>query len=318
MHRIPVVAVVGPTASGKTRLGVELARRFKAEVISADSMQVYCGMDIATAKPTTEEMQGIPHHLIGVIPTDSEFSVAVFTDLAKNKITEVSQRGKLPILVGGTGLYVSSLLNNVAFAEQEPDSALREKYLAFEKENGREALLEKLRQVDPETAQTLHPNNVGRIIRALEVFETSGITISEQKRKSRLVPSDYEPLMFGINYRDRQKLYDRINLRVDKMLRDGLLEEAESFRKEMHGKKTSGQAIGYKELEPYFTGEATLEEALESLKRETRRYAKRQLTWFRRDERIHWLYADDYSDFSGLFEEAEKITSDFLKQMKCE
>lgn len=309
---IPVVAVVGPTASGKTRLAVELALRFNGEVVSADSMQIYEGMDIATAKPTEEEKKGIRHHMISVVPPGKVFSVADFVSQAKKCIEDIDRRGKLPIVAGGTGLYVDSLLENIEFAETKADYELRKKLREKAERDGPESLLSQLGKIDPETAEKLHPNNLGRIIRAIEVFETSGITMSQQREMSRKNPPPYRTCMIGLNFEDRQKLYDRINLRVDMMLEAGLLEEAEKFLKTAGG--TSMQAIGYKELRPYIEGRMSLEEAAGNLKRETRRYAKRQLTWFKRNEKINWLYADTYNSFDDLAAAAEKTVRDFLRE----
>ena len=288
---VKVAAVVGATASGKTSLSVELARRLNGEVISADSM--------ATAKPTPDEMQGIPHHLIDFVPLDEEFSVARFCELGHEAIADISCRNKLPIVCGGTGLYVDSLLNNIIFADIPSDEALRERLNAEFEERGGDALLERLRNIDPETAGRLSPADKKRIVRGLEVFELSGTTLSEFSRRSRAFPDRYKSCIIGIGYRDRQKLYDRINLRVELMLRDGLLDEVKNFYSENAG-KTVVQAIGCKELLPYLRGEQTLDEAVEKLKMETRRFAKRQLTWFRRNDKIIWIYADECDSFAEL------------------
>ena len=288
---------MGATASGKTALAVELARRLDGEVISADSMQIYRGLSVATAKPTEKEMRGIPHYLIDFVPLDGEFSVAQFCELGHKAIADITARGKLPIVCGGTGLYVDSLLNNIIFADIPSDEALREKLNAEFDESGGEALLERLRSIDPETASKLSPADRKRIVRALEVYELSGTTLSECNRRSRACPDRYRSVIIGIGYRDRQKLYDRINLRVDLMLQAGLLDEVRQFYSENAG-KTVIQAIGCKDLLPYLRGEQTLDEAVEKLKRETRRFAKRQLTWFRRNDKIIWIYADE-CDSSG-------------------
>ena len=290
---VKVAAVVGATASGKTSLAVELAKRLNGEVISADSMQIYKGLSVATAKPTPDEMQGIPHHLIDFVPLDEEFSVARFCELGHEAIADISCRNKLPIVCGGTGLYVDSLLNNIIFADIPSDEALRERLNAEFEERGGDALLERLRNIDPETAGRLSPADKKRIVRGLEVFELSGTTLSEFSRRSRAFPDRYKSCIIGIGYRDRQKLYDRINLRVELMLRDGLLDEVKNFYSENAG-KTVVQAIGCKELLPYLRGEQTLDEAVEKLKMETRRFAKRQLTWFRRNDKIIWIYADEF------------------------
>lgn len=288
--KIPVVAVVGPTASGKTGLAVSIARQFGGEVISADSMQVYRGMDVATAKPSEEEKQGIPHHLMDCLDPGAPFSVADYAALAHKAIADVFARGKLPLLVGGTGLYVGAVLDDLRFTESKSDPALREKWSRFAEEKGGEALLAELQKLDPETAARLHPNDRGRIIRAIEVCCLTGIPMSEQQRRSR-GESRYRSLKIGLNYRDRQALYDRIDRRVDQMLEQGLLAEArEAIQTDG---PTALQAIGCKEFGSYFAGISTLEEAVESVKRESRRYAKRQLTWFRRDPEIRWFYPDE-------------------------
>ncbi len=290
-EKIPVIAVVGPTASGKTALAVEIAGRYDGEIISADSMQIYREMAIATAKPSMEERKGIPHHLMDFLDPGESFSVARYAELAHEIIGQVSARGKLPILAGGTGLYVDSVLNDIRFAEMKSDPALREELTRIAAEKGPAALLEILREFDPESARTLHENNLGRVIRAIEVYRLTGVPMSEQQRRSRSVPSRYRALKIGINYRSRQMLYDRIDRRVDQMLEQGLLEETK--RVISMNLATSAQAIGYKELAGYLDGKISLEEAVENLKRETRRYAKRQLTWFRRDGQVQWFYPDE-------------------------
>lgn len=290
MEKIPVVAVVGPTASGKTSLGVQIAGLFDGEVVSADSMQIYRGMDIATAKPTAEEQNGVTHHLIDFLDPSVSFSVADYTELAHKVIADIHAHGKLPVLVGGTGLYIDSVLNDIAFTEIKSNPVLRESLHQFAEENGNGALLEKLRAVDPELAANLHENNVGRIVRALEVYEATGITMSEQQRRSREKPSRYRVLKFGLNYRNRAVLYDRIDRRVDLMMEQGLLKEAETVL--ASPMKTAVQAIGYKELSPYFKRQASLDDCLARLKLSTRHYAKRQLTWFLRDPETVWLYPD--------------------------
>jgi tRNA dimethylallyltransferase len=311
-EKIPVVVVAGPTASGKTGLAVELCKALGGEVVSADSMQIYKGMSIATAKPTAEEMQGIPHHMIDFLEPEELFSVAQYCIKAKACIEGISLRGKLPVIVGGTGLYISSLIDNVEFSKTQSDFELRESLRKKAEAQGGEALLSKLYEIDPETAQSLHPNNLGRIIRALEVYYTSGVTMSKQRELSRLNPSPYNPCMLMLTARERKTLYDRIDSRVDIMLEKGLLAEAEAFHKAKTDLKTAGQAIGYKELEPYFEGRLSLEECIENLKRETRRYAKRQLTWFNRDKRMKKIYIDDYKDSSGVFQASLAIIKDIL------
>ncbi len=306
--KINVAAVVGPTASGKTRLGVSLALALGGEVISADSMQIYEGLDIASAKPTVQEMRGVPHHLIGIIPRSESFSVARYVELAREKIEQVSSRGRLPIIVGGTGLYVDSLLNNISFTENEADAALRAELFEKAQREGAQAVWNELLLVDPESANRIEPNNVKRVIRAIEVYRTTGITMTEQNRRSRLAPSPYCAVKIGLKTADRSVLYERIGRRADEMLSMGLLEEARDFLSDETVGETASKAIGCKELAPYFEGTQTLEEAMETMKRETRRYAKRQLTWFLRDSSVRWYNSDEYGDFS----EIEALAADYV------
>ncbi|MBR0414190.1 MAG: tRNA (adenosine(37)-N6)-dimethylallyltransferase MiaA [Clostridia bacterium] len=291
-NKIKILAVVGPTASGKSALAVELAKLYGGEVISCDSMQIYKYLNIATAKPTAEEMQGIEHHLIDFLEPTESFSVADYVPLALQKAKEISARGNLPIVCGGTGLYFSSLIDGIQFSAAGSDPAYREALEQRAQQEGAEVLLEELAQFDPEAAAKLHPNNLKRIIRAMEHYHLTGETITAQNAQSRSKASPFEPLVFGIAFRDRQNLYDRIDLRVEQMLEAGLLEEAEAYFA-LGDVGTASAAIGYKELKPYFDGELPLQEAVENLKKETRHYAKRQMTWFKRDTRIHWLYTDD-------------------------
>lgn len=308
--KIKVVSVAGPTASGKTSLSVKLAQRFNAEIVSADSMQIYKGMDIATAKPSKDEMCTVPHHLMDFLDTSETYSVARYVSDASNAIADIHSRGKLPMIVGGTGLYMDSLLSGLTYCEGDVDlklrSALQEKMSAI----GIDGMLDELSSFDPDSAERLErERNPKRIIRAMEVYYTTGVTMTEQNLRSKSVQSSYEPTKIALNFKDRQRLYDRINLRVDIMLEQGLLQEAEAYFSASHG-NTAVQAIGYKELKPYFDGLLSLDECIETLKRSTRRYAKRQLTWFMRDQSIRWFYADDFSDSDGLFE----AVSDYLVQ----
>ena len=312
MKKIPLIAVVGPTASGKTALAVELCIRLGGEVVSADSMQIYRGMDIATAKPTTEEMRGVPHHLVDFLDIGSEFSVADYVAAAHEAISDIYGRGKLPVVCGGTGLYIDSLIENIRFEKTVSSTPLRAELKNLAEEKGGGYLLEMLRNIDPETASRLHENNLNRIIRALEVYKTTGETMSEQIKNSRSEESPYDACVIGLDYKDRQVLYERIGRRVDMMLEAGLLEEAERVVSDPR-LKTARQAIGYKELAPYFEGTAPLEECIENLKLATRRYAKRQLTWFRRNKSIHWLYPDEAASFEALADSAEGICREFLK-----
>lgn len=306
-NQIQLVSVVGPTASGKTGLSVALAKHFHGEIVSADSMQIYRGMTIATAKPTKEEQQGIVHHLMDFLPADSEYSVAMFVEDARRCINEINGRGKLPFVVGGTGLYVDSLLNHIQFHGEHRDEALTAQLWGEFEKNGLDPLLNQLEAFDPQTAARLRiEKNPKRVIRAIEFYRTTGMTLTEQNERSRKEQSPYRAVKIGLNFRDRERLYERINLRVDCMLEQGLLQEAQAVLSSALS-ATSVKAIGYKELAPYFKGEATLEECIEKLKRETRRYAKRQLTWFRRDKEIHRLYVDEYDSFEELYNAAVHI-----------
>lgn len=289
MKKIPLVVVAGPTASGKTGLAIEIAKRFDGEVVSADSMQIYKYMDIGTAKPTAEERAMCPHYLIDFVEPDEEFSVADYTRLAHEKIADIYKRGKLPVMCGGTGLYINSVVNDVEFGEMESDQKLRSELEEIGRAEGGEKLIEILEKFDPVSAKRLHPNNMRRVIRAIEFYKLTGVPISEHQEMTKQIESRYDPVMFCIDH-DRDILYDRINKRVDIMIRDGLLDEVKrimdmGYTKELNSMK----GIGYKEIMDYFNGECTLEEAVENVKQGSRRYAKRQLTWFRRDERIIML-----------------------------
>lgn len=301
-----LLVIVGPTASGKTSLSIDLAIHFDGEIVSADSMQIYRGMDIATAKPPKEEKRGIAHHLIDILDTNEHFSVADYTKLANEAISDIYSRGKMPIVAGGTGLYINSLIDNIYFDEIKSDPQIRQRLQKEAEQYGNNAMLDRLYSIDEETAKELHANNINRIIRAIEVYEQTGITLAEHKRRSRQFESPYAPCIIGLAFKERDNLYDRINQRVDEMLESGLLDEARSFyNKELS--RTSVQAIGYKELRPYLLGEESLENCIEELKKQTRRYAKRQITWFRRDERIQWIYVDELKDNLEVFNTAKKI-----------
>lgn len=305
MGKPKILAIVGATASGKTSLGVELAKIYNGEIISADSMQIYKGLDIASAKPTPEEMQGIPHHLIDFLDRDVTFSVSDYVNLANEKITDIISRGKLPVIVGGTGLYIDSLLNNVKFSDGGSDEAYREELYKVAREKGNGYLYNMLVETDPVAAESIHMNNLVRVVRALEVFHITGRRFSELKAESRLIESPYDSLIIGLDFRDRQTLYNRINLRVDEMVSKGLVEEAEGIWK-TGGQKTASNAIGYKELIPYFENTMTLDECLDRIKQETRRYAKRQLTWFRKNTRIRWIFLDEINKKSEISEKSQK------------
>ncbi len=305
MKKIPLIVVAGPTASGKTALGVEISKRFDGEVISADSMQIYKGMNIATAKPSREEMRGIPHHLIDFVSPENSFSVADFKALAEEKIDDIVRRKKFPVIVGGTGLYIDSLVENITLNDAPVDEGLRKALAERAEKEGAAVLLEEVREIDPEYAEKLHENNLKRIIRVLELWHTSHITMTRQIELSHKNPSPYNVCYIVLDVRSRDCLYERINRRVDSMLEAGLLKEAEEY----YGScgKTSAQAIGYKELAPYFNGEKTLGEAVESLKQSTRRYAKRQLTWFRKNETAHRIYIDGYESQQSMIDDAVSV-----------
>ena len=306
-NSIKVISIVGPTASGKTKLAVKLAQKFNGEIVSADSMQIYKGMQIATAKPTFYETEGVKHHLIDFVSPDETYSVAMFVKDASKCIADIYSRGKLPFIVGGTGLYVDSLLNNITFSDEQRDEKLSLELRKIYEEQGIDTLLKMLSEFDIDSANRMKAErNPKRIIRAIEFYKTTGITITEQNEKSNLEKSPYSPIKIGLNFKDRAKLYERINKRVDLMLENGLVNEA----KDVLSSKlsfTSIKAIGYKELLPYFNGEKTLDECVEKLKMETRRYAKRQITWFKRDLDINWLYADKYNSFEKLLADAVEI-----------
>ncbi len=301
--KIPLIAIVGPTASGKTSLGVSVCEALNGEVVSCDSMQIYKGMDIATAKPTAEEMNGIKHHLIDFVDPCEIYSVAKYCEDAKVVINDIHSRNKTAVLVGGTGLYYSSLVDNIEFLPEETDFEYREMLKKRAETEGPQVLLDELALIDPQAASKLHANNVGRVIRALEIYKTTGKTITMQNELSRQNSADFDLTAICLDARNRQYLYDRINKRVDIMIQNGLIEEVEKSYNSDLG-RTARQAIGHKELYPYFSGEKTLEDCVENLKMQTRRYAKRQLIWFRRDERIKFLYIDDYESFDALFADA--------------
>ena len=309
-EKIPVIAVVGPTATGKTALGIGLARRFGGEIVSCDSMQIYRGLPIGTAQPDQEELAQAPHHLVGFLDVGEPFSVSDYVNLAGRTITEIAGRGKLPILVGGTGLYARSLLRGFSFEESARDESLREALFRQAEEQGPEALYRRLQEQDPVAAGEIHPHNVKRVIRALEYIQLSGEPFSRQAARSKEAQSPYRYVMLVLGFRDRQKLYQRIDRRVDRMLELGLLKEAEGFYrrcKEGGTPPTAAQAIGYKELFPYFAGEVPLEQAVEDIKRESRRYAKRQITWFAREENAVPLYLDELDGPEDLLEAAVRI-----------
>ena len=302
-----LIAVVGPTASGKTALAIALAKELGGEIVSADSMQIYRGMDIATAKPTPEEMAEVPHHLIGFWPPEKPFSVAQYAILAREKIDDILRRGRVPVLCGGTGLYIKAIVDHIQYEEETgEDAALRERLRRQAQDEGNLAVWRQLQAMDPQTAERIHPNNLGRVIRAIEVMQVSGRSIREQEERSRQAPCPYHVIQIGLRYRNRENLYERIGRRVDAMAETGLLEEARAVRQQGLT-ATAAQAIGYKELYDWMDGTLPLEQALENLKRSTRRYAKRQLTWFGADARIRWIEPDALQAGETVTEQAMKI-----------
>lgn len=282
-----VVAIIGPTASGKTALSIELATLLDGEIINGDAMQVYKRLDIGTAKITEGEMQGIPHHLLDIKEPTENFSVAEYQQLVRAKIKEITSRGKLPIIVGGTGLYVQSVLYDFHFTKDEIDEEARNTYYTELEKIGPEAMHARLAALDPKTAETIHPNNTRRVIRALEMVELNGTSKANEEHNRGDVPL-YHHLILGLDL-DREKLYERINLRVDIMMEKGLLEEAKALYDEGIYDTQAVKAIGYKELFAYFDGRSTLEEAIEAIKQNSRRYAKRQLTYFRNKMDVKWV-----------------------------
>ncbi|GGC89743.1 tRNA dimethylallyltransferase [Thalassobacillus devorans] len=306
-----VVSVVGPTAVGKTKLGIEIAKRFNGEVISGDSMQIYRSMDIGTAKVTPKEMEGIPHHMIDIKEPEDSFSVAEFKERVTEAIEDISSRGKLPVIVGGTGLYIQSVLYDFNFSEQKRNREVTERLETELEIKGKQALYQQLIEIDPEQAEKIHPNNERRLIRALEIYESTGMTMSEYQ-KNQSVESPYHPILIGLEM-DRELLYERINHRVDIMMEEGLLEEVQDLYDLDLEDVQSMRAIGYKEFIPYFKGEYDLEQAVELLKRNSRRYAKRQYTYFRNKMDVRWYSVTEHNyqekfeiilrDLAGMIEQ---------------
>lgn len=304
-----LIVVAGPTASGKTRLAIDIAKSVNGEIVNADSMQIYKYMNIGSAKPTLEEQSEAKHHLIDFLDPDEEFSVADYTDLAHKVIAEIASCGKVPIMCGGTGLYINSVVNDITFGEIETDYKLREELNELAKQHGSQYLLDILKEFDPVSAQRLHPGNLRRIVRAIEFYRTTGIPISEHQEMTKQKESRYEPLMLCVKW-DREVLYDRINKRVDIMMNDGLLDEVKQLMEMGYTKElNSMKGIGYKEIIDYFEGNMSLEDTVNLIKQSSRRYAKRQLTWFRRDKRIHWLDANE--DFLA---EGIQLCKEFIGQ----
>lgn len=299
-----LICICGPTASGKTALSVALAQKLNTEIISADSMQIYRGMDIGTAKPTVAERQDIVHHLLDICEPDEPFSVARYVELADAAAQDILSRGMLPVVVGGTGLYMDALIECSVFSGDETDFSVREKYQRMAMEQGNTAVHQALQQVDPENANRLHPNNLKRVIRALEVYEQTGLTIGEFNRRHKRPQPKYQAVKIGVCPAQRETLYERIDRRVDQMLTDGLLEEAKRLFDAGVLTGTAAQAIGYKELLSVLNGTDSLENCVNLLKQRSRNYAKRQLTWLKRDDSIHWIYYNRDEDFSSVLQEA--------------
>lgn len=306
MSKPKVVVICGPTASGKTALSIELAKRIGGEIVSCDSMQIYQDMTIGTAKPTVEEMDGIKHYLIDFVPPNRRYSVADFKKDAKQAIQEILARGKVPIIVGGTGLYVNSLIYEIEYSEMEHDEKYRKQLEERAKQEGLEKLYEEAVKIDKQAMEKVSKNDQKRILRVLEIYHQTGKTKTQQERESRQKKPEYDYRIFGITM-DRQKLYERINLRVDLMIKQGLIQEVQSLIQKYDAFPTAMQGLGYKEVVEYLNGTLTKEEMIEKLKMETRRYAKRQLTWFRRIENLIWL--------DGL-EVKEKNIAIILEEMK--
>ena len=309
MTKEPLIILTGPTAVGKTALSLSLAERVNGEIISADSMQVYRGMDIGSAKIMPEEQKGIPHHLIDVLDPDEEFHVVRFVQMAKEAMEDIRSRGKVPILTGGTGFYIQAMLYDIDFTESGEDDSYRRELETYAKEQGAEKLHEKLKEVDPISAEKIHANNVKRVIRALEYYELTGEPISAHNEREKERTSPYNFSYFVLTD-DRENLYARIETRIDEMLSEGLVEEVRSLKKMgCHRGMVSMQGLGYKEILEYLDGECSLEEAVYTLKRDTRHFAKRQLTWFRRENAVTWL---DKQQFDY---DEEKILEYMIKEL---
>ncbi len=300
----PLVILTGPTAVGKTALSIRLAKAIGGEIISADSMQVYRGMDIGSAKVMPEEMDGVPHYLIDVLNPDEEFNVTIFQKMARNAMEQIYAHGHIPILVGGTGFYIQAILNEIDFTETQTDTTYRKQLEQQAEEKGADWLHAQLKQVDAQAAAEIHPNNVKRVIRALEFYKETGMKISEHNEMERKKQSPYQYAYFVLNM-DRSKLYERIEQRIDIMFEQGLLEEVKTLQeKGCHAGMVSMQGLGYKELLAYLQGTCTLEEAIYILKRDTRRFAKRQLTWFRRERDVCWIEKEAYGQDENRILEA--------------
>ncbi len=296
-----IIVICGPTASGKTSLSIKLAKQFDAEIVSADSMQIYKEMNIGTAKPNLSERDGIVHHMMDIVSVSEDYNVSRYVKESSMCIDNLLSMGKNVVLVGGTGLYIDSLINNTNFFEFDNDEKYRKELSIIAQEKGGQALLDMLAPIDLESSKRLHPNDIKRIIRALEVYKVTGKTLTQLHVESKQCRK-YEPIFIGINYRDRNLLYDRINRRVDVMIDNGFVEEARGLFN-LNLSSTARAAIGYSDIFDYINGLQTFEEAVESIKKKTRNYAKRQITWFGRNNEMHWVYPDDYCDSEKIYED---------------
>ncbi|HHT93245.1 MAG TPA: tRNA (adenosine(37)-N6)-dimethylallyltransferase MiaA [Clostridiaceae bacterium] len=308
---IKAIVITGPTASGKTGISIDLAEKLNGEIVSCDSMQVYKGMDIGTAKPVIEERRGIPHHMLDIVEPYETFDVATYKDMAVCCIKEIANRGRTPILVGGTGLYVNSLVDNIQYVESESDSELRKALYDYAKKHGAEALHAKLKEIDPKAAENIHANNIKRVVRAIELSKLTGMTQEERNALSKSVKSDIEYVVYAVQM-DRELLYKRIDERAEKMVEMGLVEEVTGIREKcieayLKGispsptlSKTALQGIGYKEILEYLDNKCTLEESIDKIKLNTRRYAKRQITWFRKPKWVNWVTIEELKNIYSL------------------
>ena len=303
----PIVCIAGPTASGKTAFAVAMAKELNGEVVSCDSMQIYRRMDIGTAKPTADEMQNIPHHMIDVAEPDEDFSVSRYCEMATPIIDDIIARGKTAIIAGGTGLYMDSLIRGNAFAPY-PSTGRRQELEDRADQEGIEVLMQWLQQIDPDTAARLHLSDRKRIIRALEIYLETGETMTAHNLKTQAIPPRYSPVWFGLDFQERSQLYERIDRRVDIMLQQGLVQEIRDLLDSgIPSKCTAMQAIGYKEFVAALEGYATIDEAADLVRQSSRRYAKRQLTWFRRNQSMHWLIRSPHQGADEILEEARRI-----------
>ncbi|MBR5543813.1 MAG: tRNA (adenosine(37)-N6)-dimethylallyltransferase MiaA [Oscillospiraceae bacterium] len=310
MQKNRIICIVGPTASGKTALSIALAKKLSGEIVSGDSMQIYKGMDIGTAKPDETERDGVVHHMLSVAEPSENYSAARYVKEAGACVDEILSCGKVPIVVGGTGLYIDSLVNGTEFAAHLEDEKYRRELWELYEEKGVEFLHDMLSRVDAARAEEIHKNNVKRVIRALEVYKITGKTISEHDEETKGKEPKYDATYIGLEFQNRDRLYERINLRVDKMIEAGLLREVENLLGSgLSPSSTAMQAIGYKELVAYFEGKEMLDEAIEKIKLNSRRYAKRQMTWFKRNEKVNWIAVDKSENISDIIQNSMNFIS---------